>query len=76
MEEKISTKIDYLTPFSRVSIVFEGSPAEKAGLKVGDLLSELAEINIYSLDWQKQIAGVVKEGIPLKLVVMRPITKE
>ena len=76
MEEKISTKIDYLTPFSRVSIVFEGSPAEKAGLKVGDLLSELAEINIYSLDWQKQIAGVVKEGIPLKLVIMRPITKE
>ena len=40
---------------------------------VGDLLSEFDEINIYSLDWQKQIPGVVKEGIALKVVVMRKV---
>ena len=38
-EEKERKKIDYLTPFAVISIVFEESPAEKAGLKVGDLLS-------------------------------------
>ena len=59
-KESLKSSIDYLTPFAKLSIVFEGSPAEKAGTKVGDLLSELGEINIYSLDWQKQIAGVVK----------------
>ena len=53
--------------------MFEGSPAEKAGLKVGDLLSEMGEVNIYSMDWQKQIAGVVREGIALKVVVMRKV---
>jgi 26S proteasome regulatory subunit N4 len=75
-EEKPKSKIDYLTPFAKISLVFEGSPAATAGLQVEDLLSELAEINIYALDWQKQIAEVVREGQPLKLVVMRPIEAE
>lgn len=39
-------------------------------------MSELDEINIYSLDWQKQIASVVKEGIPLKVVIMRKVDSE
>ena len=52
-EEKPKSKIDYLTPFAKVSIVFEGSPASMAGLKVGDLLSELDQINIYAMNWQK-----------------------
>ena len=60
VEEKPVSKIDYLTPFARVGLVFEGSPASRTGLKVGDLISELAEINIYSLDWQKMVPGVVK----------------
>ena len=38
-EEIVRKKIDYLTPFAVISIVFEGSPAASAGLKVGDLLS-------------------------------------
>lgn len=65
------TKIDYLTPFAKVSLVSEGSPAFLAGLKVGDLLSEFGEINIYSLDWLKQIPGEVQEGRAIRIVVMR-----
>lgn len=39
VEEKPIYKIDYLTPFAKVTLVSENAPAEKAGLKVGDLLS-------------------------------------
>ena len=39
-------------------------------------MSELGEINIYALDWQKQIVSVVKEGIPLNVVIMRKVDSE
>ena len=40
------------------------------------MVSELDEINIYSLDWQKMVPGVVKEGMPLKLIVLRKVDTE
>lgn len=55
-----SQKIDYLTPFARIDSVAPGSPAEKCGLQVGDLVSEFGEVMIYSMDWKKQIASLVK----------------
>ena len=72
-EEKKAPVIDYLTPFARISLVSQGSPAERAGLKVGDLLSQFDQINIYSLDWLKQIAGVVKESVVVSIVIMRVV---
>lgn len=39
-EEKPVSKIDYLTPFAKISLVSEGSPAWKGGVRAGDLLSE------------------------------------
>ena len=32
-------KVDYLTPFAKLSLVEKGSPAEASGLQVNDLLS-------------------------------------
>lgn len=72
VEKKVGA-IDYLTPFAKISLVSEGSPAEIAGLKVGDLLSQFGQINIYSLDWLKQIAGVVKESVPIGIIIMRVV---
>ena len=69
-------KVDYLTPFAKLSLVEKGSPAEASGLHVNDLLSEFGEVMIYSLDWKKQLAGSVKEGQPVREVVMRVKTEE
>lgn len=41
---------------------------------VGDLLSEIDDINIYCFDWMKQIAGKIKEGISVNFVVLRKIS--
>jgi hypothetical protein len=30
---------------------------------------------IYSLDWMKQIPTIVKEGVPIKVIVMRKATE-
>jgi S1-C subfamily serine protease len=70
---KITPKIDYLTPFAKISLIFEKSPAESAGLKVGDLVSEFADVTIYSMDWIKQLGQTVREGEELKLVILRPV---
>ena len=63
--------IDYLTPFAKIVIVDEESPASKAGLKVGDLLSEFAKVNIYTMDNIKEIPKYVKEGVPVVLITLR-----
>lgn len=68
------SKIDYLTPFAKLGAVEEGSPARRGGLAAGDLVSEFAEINVYSMDWMKQIASAVREGIAVRLVVMRKVS--
>lgn len=75
-QEKHEHKIDYLTPFARIGLAEEDSPAWRGGVREGDLLSEFGEINIYSLDWKKQIAGAVKEGEAVRLVVMRKVEGE
>ena len=49
------------------------SPAEKGGLKIGDLLSEFSEVNIYTVDSIKQIPKYVKEGLDGTVVVMRKV---
>ena len=67
----MKSKIDYLTPFARVSLVSEHSPAAAAGMQPADLLSEFADINIYSLDWLKQLPTAVKEGQPVRIVLLR-----
>jgi hypothetical protein len=40
------------------------------------LLSEFGEINIYSLDWKKQLPSVVRESEPVRVVVMRKVEGE
>lgn len=49
-----------MTPFAKISSVEEGSPAEKAGIKAGDLISEIGSITIYEPDSIKSIPKVVK----------------
>lgn len=66
-----SPKIDYLTPFARIDSVAPGSPAEKCGLQIGDLVSEFGEVMIYSMDWKKQITGLVREGVAIRVIMMR-----
>lgn len=50
------------------------SPAEAAGMKVGDLLSEFSEVNIYTMEPFKQIPRFVKEGLKIKLILLRKMT--
>ena len=66
--------IDYLTPFAKISLVECESPAEKGGLKTGDLLSEFSEVNIYTIDSIKQIPKYVKEGLDVPVIVMRKVS--
>lgn len=40
---------------------------------MGDLLSEFAEVNIYTLDNIKQIPRFVKDGLPIDIVLMRKL---
>lgn len=75
-KKEIGHGIDYLTPFAKVSLVEEGSPSHKGGLEVGDLLSEFAEVNIYSLDNLKQIPRHVKEGLEIDIAVMRKVSQD
>ena len=75
-KKEVNHGIDYLTPFSKVSLVESESPAEKGGLKVGDLVSEFSEVNIYSIDNLKQLPKYVKEGNPIPIVVMRKCADE
>jgi hypothetical protein len=51
--------------------VREGSPAEKAGLRAGDIIVEFAGKEIQNIyDYSDALDGV-KIGVPVKLVVMR-----
>lgn len=68
--------IDYLTPFAKISLVENGSPADLGGIKVNDLLNEFSEINIYTPDNIKQIPYHVKENHELKICVMRPVNED
>jgi len=45
-------------------------------MRESDLLSEFGEINIYSLDWKKQLPSTVREGEPVRVVVMRKMEGE
>lgn len=58
-----------------ITMVAEGSPAAKAGLAVGDLISEMGPVNVYSVDWREQLPTVVKEGVSMSVVVMRKTPK-
>lgn len=75
-EKEKEYKIEYLTPFAKISLVEEGSPAEKAGVLAGDLISEIGSVTVYEADGIKAIPRVVQEGTALKLVVMRLATSE
>lgn len=76
MKKEKNHGIDYLTPFAKIVLVEEESPAKTGGLKVGDLVSEFSEVNIYTLDNIKQIPKYVKEGSPLAIIVLRPTVDE
>jgi hypothetical protein len=52
--------IEYLTPFAKISLVEQNSPASNGGLRVNDLLSEFASVIIYTPDNIKQIPNFVK----------------
>jgi hypothetical protein len=34
-------------------------------------VSEFADTNVYALDWMKQIKEAVKEGVAVKVVILR-----
>jgi S1-C subfamily serine protease len=57
-----------------VSSVEKGGPADKAGLKPGDVLLVLDANKLYSRDDVEDFLGVSKPGAPVKVVVKRAET--
>ncbi|XP_015234292.1 PREDICTED: 26S proteasome non-ATPase regulatory subunit 9 [Cyprinodon variegatus] len=60
-------------PFAKVDAVTGGSPAFKAGLKVGDEVIEFGSVNTNNFQNLQNIASVVQhsEGKPLRVAVIR-----
>jgi membrane-associated protease RseP (regulator of RpoE activity) len=54
-----------------VQLVGPGTPAEKAGLKVGDLIKAVGERTIVSADSLKEALGRYKPGRKVKLKIVR-----
>ncbi|CAG9764685.1 unnamed protein product [Ceutorhynchus assimilis] len=61
------------TPFARVTLVSEGSPADYAGIQVGDLIVEFGSINSTNFKAITDIATVVQhcEGTQVNLKLKR-----
>ncbi|KAF2714038.1 26S proteasome non-ATPase regulatory subunit 9 [Pleomassaria siparia CBS 279.74] len=61
-------------PFAKVNSVVSGSPADSAGLKVGDNITKFGWVDWTNHDKLSRVAEAVSqnEGIPLTVKVLRP----
>ncbi|XP_033947268.1 26S proteasome non-ATPase regulatory subunit 9 [Pseudochaenichthys georgianus] len=72
-EEPMEQQVTLHAPFARVDAVTQGSPACKAGLRVGDEVTEFGSVNTGNFQNLQNIASVVQhsEGKPLRVAVIR-----
>ncbi|KAM6930666.1 26S proteasome non-ATPase regulatory subunit 9 isoform 2-T2 [Xenentodon cancila] len=76
-QEAMEQQVTLPPPFARVEAVTEGSPASRAGLKVGDELIEFGSVNTDNFQNLQNIASVVQhsKGKPLRVAVIRAAQK-
>ncbi|XP_061585213.1 26S proteasome non-ATPase regulatory subunit 9 isoform X2 [Cololabis saira] len=72
-QEAMEQQVTLPPPFARVEAVTEGSPASRAGLKVGDEMIEFGSVHTGNFQNLQNIASVVQhsEGKPLRVSVLR-----
>ncbi|XP_053181311.1 26S proteasome non-ATPase regulatory subunit 9 [Scomber japonicus] len=72
-EEAMEQQVTLPSPFARVDAVTQGSPACRAGLRVGDELIEFGSVNTDNFQNLQNIASVVQhsEGKPLRVALIR-----
>ncbi|XP_063977549.1 26S proteasome non-ATPase regulatory subunit 9 [Diachasmimorpha longicaudata] len=56
-------------PFLRVNLVSEGSPAEQAGLRINDLVTEFGSINFQNFGSLKDIGDLVAHSLNKSVIV-------
>ncbi|XP_074493948.1 26S proteasome non-ATPase regulatory subunit 9 [Sebastes fasciatus] len=73
LEEPMEQQVTLPTPFARVDAVTQGSPACRAGLRVGDEVIEFGSVTTENFQNLQNIASVVQrsEGKPLRVAVIR-----
>ncbi|XP_037633692.1 26S proteasome non-ATPase regulatory subunit 9 [Sebastes umbrosus] len=73
LEEPMEQQVTLPPPFARVDAVTQGSPACKAGLRVGDEVIEFGSVTTENFQNLQNIASVVQrsEGKPLRVAVIR-----
>lgn len=73
LEEPMEQQVTLPPPFARVDAVTQGSPACRAGLRVGDEVIEFGSVTTENFQNLQNIASVVQrsEGKPLRVAVIR-----
>jgi len=65
--------LSHLLPFAIVNSIAPQSPAAESGLQEKDLILNFATVDVSNNDGLKAIPAVVKEGVPVQLVVRRGV---
>ncbi|XP_056138603.1 26S proteasome non-ATPase regulatory subunit 9 isoform X2 [Lampris incognitus] len=71
--EALAHDVTLPSPFARVEVVTQGSPASRADIRVGDEIIEFGSVNTGNFQNLQNIASVVQhsEGKPLRVTVIR-----
>jgi S1-C subfamily serine protease len=59
------------TPGAKLAAVRPGSPAERAGLRAGDVIVEFADSEVHSLEEFATLLFAQREGASVRIVVQR-----